>query len=145
MHSGVAYTLVCIILDSVQESVAATENLYKPYISGIERRKFVPFKGYPTFPMLAKKEDLEESPIPRLSLLIPGINTLSKGLVSSVMCSKSSTSRAVSYFSPKAQSISTTSLEPLKQQTGRKRRRCWSQDLHIRFVTALQQLGGSQG
>ncbi|KAL1831587.1 hypothetical protein ACET3Z_001238 [Daucus carota] len=136
--------LVEINKDSVQESVAAIENLYKPYRSGIERRGFVPFKGYPTFPMLAKKEDLEESLIPRLSLLIPGINTPSKGLVSSVMCSKSSTSIAVSFFSPKAQSISTTSLEPLKQQTGRKRRRCWSQDLHIRFVTALQQLGGSQ-
>lgn len=30
-------------------------------------------------------------------------------------------------------------------QTHRKPRRCWSPDLHRRFVSALQQLGGSQG
>ncbi|KAF1002864.1 hypothetical protein AG4045_001415 [Apium graveolens] len=35
---------------------------------------------------------------------------------------------------------STTSL-----QTRRKARRCWSPDLHRRFVNALQMLGGSQG
>ncbi|KAL1803524.1 hypothetical protein ACET3Z_032171 [Daucus carota] len=35
---------------------------------------------------------------------------------------KANTSRAVSLVSPKAQSISRTSLEPLKQQPGRKQR-----------------------
>ncbi|KAL4383324.1 hypothetical protein GQ457_15G014020 [Hibiscus cannabinus] len=30
------------------------------------------------------------------------------------------------------------------QQTARKQRRCWSPELHCRFVNALQQLGGSQ-
>ncbi|KAF5736113.1 hypothetical protein HS088_TW14G00248 [Tripterygium wilfordii] len=32
-----------------------------------------------------------------------------------------------------------------QQQTQRKQRRSWSQELHRRFVDALQQLGGSQG
>ncbi|KAF5736107.1 hypothetical protein HS088_TW14G00241 [Tripterygium wilfordii] len=32
-----------------------------------------------------------------------------------------------------------------QQQTQRKQRRCWSQELHRRFVDALQQLGGTQG
>ncbi|KAF5752921.1 hypothetical protein HS088_TW01G00839 [Tripterygium wilfordii] len=31
------------------------------------------------------------------------------------------------------------------QETRRKQRRCWSPELHRRFVDALQQLGGSQG
>ncbi|XP_071700208.1 transcription factor HHO2-like [Rutidosis leptorrhynchoides] len=33
---------------------------------------------------------------------------------------------------------------PLRQQASRKQRRCWSTELHRRFVNALQQLGGSQ-
>ncbi|GKA55561.1 homeodomain-like protein [Tanacetum coccineum] len=31
-----------------------------------------------------------------------------------------------------------------QQQTSRKRRRCWSTELHRRFVNALEELGGSQ-
>lgn len=31
------------------------------------------------------------------------------------------------------------------QQNPRKQRRCWSPELHRRFVDALQQLGGAQG
>lgn len=32
-----------------------------------------------------------------------------------------------------------------QQQQARKTRRCWSPDLHRKFVAALQQLGGPQG
>lgn len=35
--------------------------------------------------------------------------------------------------------------EPNGSQTHRKARRCWSPDLHRRFVNALHMLGGSQG
>lgn len=34
--------------------------------------------------------------------------------------------------------------QPL-QQSSRKQRRCWSSELHRRFVDALQQLGGAHG
>lgn len=137
--------VVEISKESVQENVAATANLYAPCRSGIEGRAFMPFKGYPAVPLLAKREEvLGESPVPRLSLFIPGSSSRSEGLVSSVLCSKDSAGIALSFSNPNAQSILRTSLEPSKQQTGRKRRRCWSQDLHIRFVSALQQLGGSQ-
>lgn len=125
----------------MQPNVTVTSNLHAPCRSGVEGRVLVPFKGFPTFPLLTKKEDLEDSPVPRLPLFIPGTSTPS---VSSVLCSKAGAGEAISFSSP-AQSISRISLEPLKKQTGRKRRRCWSQDLHIRFVCALQQLGGSQG
>lgn len=130
----------------MQENFAATTNLYAPCRSGFEGRAFMPFKGYPSVPLLAKREAvLEESSIPRLSPFIPGTSSPSEGLVSSILCSKVSAGRALSFSNPNAQSIVRSSLEPSKQQTGRKRRRCWSQDLHIRFVSALQQLGGSQG
>lgn len=39
----------------------------------------------------------------------------------------------------------TTSTTTTTNQTNRKARRCWSPDLHRRFVNALQMLGGSQG
>lgn len=39
----------------------------------------------------------------------------------------------------------TTPATPTSSQTHRKARRCWSPDLHRRFVNALQMLGGSQG
>lgn len=34
---------------------------------------------------------------------------------------------------------------PPQQQVARKQRRCWSAELHRRFIAALQELGGSQG
>lgn len=34
---------------------------------------------------------------------------------------------------------------PQQQQALRKQRRCWSPELHRRFVEALEQLGGAQG
>lgn len=40
---------------------------------------------------------------------------------------------------------STSSQQQQQQQPHRKARRCWSPDLHRRFVNALQMLGGSQG
>jgi SHAQKYF class myb-like DNA-binding protein len=40
-------------------------------------------------------------------------------------------------------SLRTLPLQP--QQTSRKQRRCWSPELHRRFVNALQKLGGTQG
>jgi len=42
-----------------------------------------------------------------------------------------------------AQTTNTTTTTT--NTTGRKARRCWSPDLHRRFVNALQMLGGSQG
>ena len=47
--------------------------------------------------------------------------------------------------SPVASSHATTTTTTSSAQTHRKARRCWSPDLHRRFVNALQMLGGSQG
>ncbi|TKY59127.1 Transcription factor BOA [Spatholobus suberectus] len=84
----------------------------------------------------ATKEEKEESVMNRLSLLTPSVKEGcgSRG-------SRSSSNRAVSSSPPTVQpSLRATSL----QQTARKQRRCWSPELHRRFVNALQKLGGSQ-
>ncbi|KAI7757533.1 hypothetical protein M8C21_017079 [Ambrosia artemisiifolia] len=55
--------------------------------------------------------------------------------------------RLISCFVPNVQpnmQIVSTVVAPLQQHTFRKQRRCWSNELHRRFVNALQQLGGSQ-
>lgn len=47
--------------------------------------------------------------------------------------------------SPQTNVNTTTSSSNTTTQQNRKQRRCWSPDLHRRFVNALQMLGGSQG
>ncbi|KAG5023474.1 hypothetical protein AAZX31_07G193100 [Glycine max] len=110
------------------------------------RRAFMPFSRYSSssssVPVTtvglgaASKEEKEESVRNRLSLLTPSVKEGcgSRG-------SRSSSNRAVSSSPPTAQpGLRATSL----QQTARKQRRCWSPELHRRFVNALQKLGGSQ-
>ena len=98
-----------------------------------------------------RKEEKEEIPSHGLTLLTPGIKNLKEESGSSG--SRTSCSRAVSSSAPNAQSNFWSGPQPLsnhqqqqqQQQTARKQRRCWSPELHRRFVNALQQLGGSQG
>ncbi|XP_027361940.1 myb family transcription factor EFM-like [Abrus precatorius] len=40
--------------------------------------------------------------------------------------------------------VSSSPLAPPQPQSARKQRRCWSPELHLRFVKALEELGGSQ-
>ncbi|GAV61382.1 Myb_DNA-binding domain-containing protein [Cephalotus follicularis] len=105
---------------------------------------FKAFKGYPSFPMGRREHREEELPVPGLSLLTPGIKMLREDS-GSTMGSGMSCSRAVSSSTPNLQSNLGNGAQPPQQQTGRKQRRCWSPELHRRFVNALQQLGGSQG
>lgn len=46
---------------------------------------------------------------------------------------------------PDGQTTTSTAAAATSTQPQRKARRCWSPDLHRRFVNALQMLGGSQG
>lgn len=122
-----------------------TQDLIQSCKSRTEGRAFMPFKGFSAFPVeAARKEDKEEElPVAGLSLLTPGISRPREELGSSV--SKTSSSKAVSSSSPNVQSNIRISPQPSQQQAARKQRRCWSPELHRRFVCALQQLGGSQG
>ncbi|XP_052194078.1 myb family transcription factor EFM-like [Diospyros lotus] len=111
-------------------------------------RAFMPFKGCSVFPaMPGKKEENkeEEFPIPGLSLLTPGIkNPRGEVSCSSSIRPKTSANRGGSSSTPNAHSGLRAGPQLPHQQTPRKQRRCWSPELHRRFVNALQQLGGSQ-
>ncbi|XWS62860.1 hypothetical protein CRYUN_Cryun06bG0046900 [Craigia yunnanensis] len=94
------------------------------------------------------KEEKDEVPVHGLRLLTSEIMKEESGST----VSRTSCSRAVSSSAPNAQSNFLSGPQPLanhlqqqqQQQTTRKQRRCWSPELHRRFVNALQQLGGSQ-
>ncbi|XP_023007485.1 transcription factor HHO6-like isoform X2 [Cucurbita maxima] len=107
-------------------------------------RSQVPLKAYSVFPsaMAVRKEDKEEFPIHRLSLCTPGIKNPIEESASSG--SRSSGTRAVSSSAMTAPVSLRTGTQQQQQQLSRKQRRCWSPELHRRFVSALQQLGGSQ-
>lgn len=110
-------------------------------------RGFIPFKECCGFPMVgtSREEDREELQVSGLSLITPGIKNPVRG---NVLLSKSSAnSRLVPCSAPNSQPnirIGGPQVQPPHQQTSRKQRRCWSTELHRRFINALQQLGGSQ-
>ncbi|KZV17758.1 hypothetical protein F511_01567 [Dorcoceras hygrometricum] len=84
---------------------------------------------------LVKDADGDESAlVPGLSLGTPKANNPMDEINSSAFSSKSSFSRCADFYTDNQQS----------QQITRKQRRCWSPELHRRFVDALQQLGGAQ-
>ncbi|KAL5788422.1 hypothetical protein ACOSP7_005371 [Xanthoceras sorbifolium] len=116
------------------------ENLFQACKSRTGARAFMPFKAYTGF---GKKEDKEELPVHGLSLVTPGIKNPREDTGSSG--SRTSCSKSVSSSAPNiVQSNIRTGPHPPQQPTSRKQRRCWSPELHRRFVNALQQLGGSQ-
>ncbi|KAF2305823.1 hypothetical protein GH714_008263 [Hevea brasiliensis] len=94
----------------------AHEDTFQACKSRSAARTFMPFR---TYSGLSRKEDNNTS-------------------------SRISCSRAVSCSAPNPQSNLRNGPQPSQQQTARKQRRCWSPELHRRFVNALQQLGGSQ-
>lgn len=107
--------------------------------AGAGATAFLPFKTCPVFP---RKDDKEELPVHGLSLVTPGMKNPREDTGSTG--SRTSCSKSVSSSAPNVQSNLRTGPQPPQQQTNRKQRRCWSPELHRRFVSALQQLGGSQ-
>lgn len=89
-------------------------------------RTFAPFKEFCNLPHIG------------LSLQTPGIEKLNEDV------GFSSTSRGTLAFSSSINSAQ-RAVTPTQSQTARKQRRCWSPDLHRKFVDALQKLGGCQG
>ncbi|XP_071736780.1 transcription factor HHO5-like [Rutidosis leptorrhynchoides] len=83
---------------------------------------------------------------PGLTLVTPGIKSLSRGNVFDTQA-VANKKNLVSYSLPDVQSdikIGNPQSQQPQQQTSRKQRRCWSTELHRRFVNALQELGGSK-
>ncbi|XP_022135634.1 transcription factor HHO6 [Momordica charantia] len=124
---------------------AASEDRFRPCRNKDEESSFVGFKSSSSaFPAVAavKKQEKIESPICALSLVTPSLKNPTDELGSCVL--RSSGNRATSTSAPDVQSNLRTVLPLQQQQPARKQRRCWSPELHRRFVNALQQLGGSQ-
>lgn len=94
--------------------------------------------GCNNYPVIGKEGGDEMPGVTSLSLRTPEI----KNLKEEINCSsKSSSSKSGSLSISNGRS----NFKAEQQQSGRKQRRCWSQELHRRFVSALQQLGGAQG
>lgn len=109
-----------------------------------KNRSFAPLTGCSNFPvMMFGKERKDEHPgLPALSLGTPEIKNSNEVINSSAVFSpKPSPIKSVA-SSPSVGQSSVKSVS--QQQTSRKQRRCWSPELHRRFVNALQHLGGAQ-
>ncbi|KAG9440726.1 hypothetical protein H6P81_020891 [Aristolochia fimbriata] len=98
---------------------------------------FTPFKEFSGFPARPRKEEKEVSAVADLSLLSPGVKS-----VSTESGASGASSRSGNRANPSVTSNAQSNIQP--QQQPRKARRCWSPELHRRFVSALQQLGGAQ-
>ncbi|KAL1557972.1 transcription factor HHO6-like isoform X1 [Salvia divinorum] len=128
-----------------EESVdrAAMEELFRSgKSSGAAGKALSPLKGCSNFlAMAVGKEGRDEFlAAPSLSLRTPEIKSSTEEIFRNNFSSKSSSSRSGSSCGANSQ----TSFKADSQQNGRKQRRCWSPELHRRFVSALQQLGGAQ-
>lgn len=100
---------------------------------------FVPFNGNLCMPKPVMKEDKELSQVPSLSLMTPASQLNHNNSKSGIRNSSGS-----SFLADRVDVPGQPQPQHL-QQNPRKQRRCWSPELHRRFVDALQQLGGAQG
>ncbi|KAL5198539.1 hypothetical protein ABZP36_002051 [Zizania latifolia] len=116
---------------------------------------FVPFKavgsGAPAFARprasLIGKEDMTyDVAMPDLSLLSPpaAADENRRQVVGFAQAAARAASMAPSGPSLSLQAQSQLATTQQQQQQARKARRCWSPELHRKFVSALQQLGGPQ-
>lgn len=106
------------------------------------KKGFVPMiHTYPNFPELGRKVDRDQVvSVPGLSLVTPGIKHSKQDSISSGLNSTFGGNRISSSSSNVQSNVRTGNQQP----TSRKQRRCWSPELHRRFVDALTQLGGPQ-
>ena len=90
-------------------------------------------------PALARSpDDAAEKPA---ALPVPDLTLSSPAIDAACPAVSSATSSAVT----DGGAATTQRLLRQRQQQQRKARRCWSPELHRRFVAALQRLGGAQG
>jgi len=126
-----------------ESSKLVSDNMYDPCKVLTGSKGFVAMiHAYPSHTEITREVEENEG-VPGLSLLIPGTkrpkeDSLSNGLNSRLGCSGLSCSS-----SPANGRLNLPGSH--LQSAIRKQRRCWSPELHRRFVEALTQLGGPQG
>lgn len=104
---------------------------------------FVPFKGPSTVATNSKEEKLD---FPEKSAHASATDSgaLALSAVHDGHRASSSASKGARRAAPLKTGDHPTSSQS-QHQAPRKLRRCWSSDLHRRFLSALKQLGGAQG
>ncbi|KAL8553310.1 hypothetical protein ACS0TY_001835 [Phlomoides rotata] len=120
-----------------KEEVINRDGLFRSGKNRTSGRAFAPCNN---FPVIGKESDDEMPGVTSLSLRTPEIKNLKEEIYCNGLSSKSSSSKSGSVSVSNGQS----NFKAEQQQAGRKQRRCWSLELHRRFVSALQQLGGAQ-
>ncbi|RWV98766.1 hypothetical protein GW17_00038369 [Ensete ventricosum] len=117
------------------------ENLCVESRSGADTS--VPFKGMAALVMSSKQEVTPTAILSDLSLRSPADKSVSFPF--SGVAGNHPGSGSVSKCVGRAPPSTAGAHLSLQLQQQRKARRCWSPELHRRFVLALQQLGGAQG
>lgn len=126
-----------------ERSKYASDNTYDPCKILTGSKGFVPMiHSYPNHTEITRKVE-ENVGVSGLSLLIPGIKRPKEDALSNGFNSRLVGGRRASCSSSPANGE--WNLRGSHQQSAiRKQRRCWSSELHRRFVNALTQLGGPQ-
>jgi hypothetical protein len=101
---------------------------------------FLPRSGLPT--LGRSPDDAAEKPA---ALPVPDLTLSSPAIDAACPAAPSATSSAVTDGGAAAQRLRQRQQQQQQQAQQRKARRCWSPELHRRFVAALQRLGGAQG
>ncbi|MCL7030939.1 hypothetical protein MKW94_017584 [Papaver nudicaule] len=110
----------------------------------IDENPFAPFGTSGLFSVMKKEEKVIQS-VPIISTMNPGIINKFHNEVSNTMFWNPRNDNSGRIFSASSGTNNGQSnLQRQQHQFQRKQRRCWSPELHRRFVSALQQLGGSQ-
>ncbi|KAF5202934.1 Myb-like transcription factor family protein [Thalictrum thalictroides] len=107
---------------------------------------FVPFKGFTGFLTSTRMEEKEKKfqLEAGLSLVTSGVKKPRTEPTTSCLMNSKTCVGSRGLPSSSIENTRTNLQMPLQSQPPRKQRRCWSADLHRRFLHALQQLGGSQ-
>lgn len=128
------------------QALSAREDMLETCKGRNGGRPFVQLKEYSPFsatPATSVQEEKMKLPVQGLSLLASGIkNPMEKSFCADP---RTGCGRLIPSPAQNVQSNLPSRGHQPPQQTARKQRRCWSPELHRRFVSALQQLGGSQG
>lgn len=139
---------MCISQRNEEDDRSVPENSIEPSNNRAMGRTFVPFKEqYESgFTGTCLKDDKEVTHVPSLSLMTPLMSeALDASTNTNIKSNNNCRGGSGSGLAGQLKLQNKPQQQSQQQQPFRKQRRCWSPELHRRFVESLQQLGGTQG
>ncbi|XP_008241541.1 PREDICTED: uncharacterized protein LOC103339953 [Prunus mume] len=130
-----------------EDDRSVPENSIEPSNNRAMGRTFVPFKEqYESgFTGTCLKDDKEVSQVPSLSLMTPLMSeALDASTNTNIKSNNNCRGGSGSGLAGQLKLQNKPQQQSQQQQPFRKQRRCWSPELHRRFIESLQQLGGTQ-